>query len=195
MMVQGASRVETPAGLAGFGRRVRPAMTDNLVDPLEKIAIGFGFQVQRCCPEGRRMNPGPGFCRSDGLAVQVAGGGGPARWAESSPVRIFALRKIHQPVAGKGHRGLAISLATKLRAVSPCPLPERHQVVAVGKVRERTAPVAADGRGLGAGIAHQCQEMGPQVVAAPPAEFFHQVRSPVGPVDFQAVAEDCVRPF
>ena len=78
VMIEYRGRVEAPAGLAGLGRRVGPAMAHELIDALQEVEVGLGLHIERRGAEDRRMQPGPCFRRGDGAAVEMVGGRGPA---------------------------------------------------------------------------------------------------------------------
>src|ERR1035438_10750313 len=98
------------------------------------------------------MEPGPGFGRSDGAAVEVAGGSGPAGGGEAAPGGAFAFGEIDERVARKRHGRGAVGLGAEEGAVLVRPLADGSEVIVVGELGEGAAPIVADGGGVFDGV-------------------------------------------
>ena len=111
-------RVKSPARIFEPRRRVAPAVTDQLIDALQEMNIGFGFHIERRRAKNRRMKPRPGFRRSDVSAVDMICRRSPARAAHDFPLRAFAVGNV-RPLIARNRRGRQpVTLNAKACAVS-----------------------------------------------------------------------------
>src|SRR6185437_2679245 len=107
----------------------------------------------------------------------------PPRWA------VLAFGQIHQRIARKNDRGLAVCLRAEPRMMRVSPLANWLQIVVLRQFRQSLAPIVPHGQCVMAHIGHQRRKIGSQNVPAPLLELFQKVGSPVGTENFQAVAE------
>jgi hypothetical protein len=62
-----------PAQSGSVGRRVGPAVPNELIDAVEEMLVCLALQIERSCAEGRRVDPGPRFGGNYGALVEVCG--------------------------------------------------------------------------------------------------------------------------
>ena len=192
VIVEDGGGVESPAGLAGFGRGIRKAVADELIDALQEMQVGLGLHVEGRGAEDRGVQPGPGLGRRHGTVVEMARGSGPAGGGEVTPLRALAFGQVDERTAGERHGRDAVGLGAEFRAVLFGPLVQGREVVAVGQFGERLAPIVANGGSLVADVAGERGQVRREIVAAEFAELVEEIAGPIGVVDFQAVAEDGV---
>ena len=89
-----AGRVEHPAGRACLRRRVRPAMTDQLVDAGEEVLVRFRLEIDRRGTERGGVQPRPRLGRGDRLVEEVRRRRGPARRRQRAPLEAFAVEDV-----------------------------------------------------------------------------------------------------
>ncbi len=192
LLVEYPGGVEPPPRIRDPFRGVRPAMADELVDPLQEMQVGLRLHVEGSGPEGRGVQPRPGLRRGHRTAVEMARGGRPARGPQRLPLMPLALGEVREGVARERRRGDAVALEPEARPVPPRPLPHGRQEALVQQLGERHPPVVPDACGFWAHLGHEGRQVRPEVVAPPLLELLEKVRGPVGAVDFEAVAEDRV---
>src|ERR1035441_4259703 len=156
------------------------------------MEVGFGLEVERSGAKDGGVKPGPGFGRSDGASVEVAGGSGPAGGGKAAPGGAFAFGEIDERVARKRHGRGPVGLGAEEGAVLVGPLADGREVIVVGELGEGTAPIVADGGGVFGGVGGKGGQVGQEIVTAALAEFVEEVGGPIGAFVFERVAEDGV---
>ena len=101
VVVEDGGGVEGPAGFGDFagGRRVGPAVEDELVLAHDEVDVGFGLHVERRGSEDGGVEPGEGLAGGDVVAEDVVGGGGPAEGGEGAPLWAFAFGEAGEVLA------------------------------------------------------------------------------------------------
>src|ERR1700728_788130 len=106
------------------------------------------------------------------------------------PLRTLTLRQINARVARQRDRGSPVTLRAKLRVMRTRPRIDCRKVVLIDQFRERASPVVPQVNGFRSRSSNQLRQMRSQIVTATATKFLQEVRSPVGFVDFEAVAKD-----
>lgn len=69
--VEGGRGVHAPSRFSRLFGGIRPTVSDQLVNALQEVQIGFRLQVQRCGAKRRGMQPRPSF-RRDHRSAEMA---------------------------------------------------------------------------------------------------------------------------
>src|SRR2546422_6623213 len=117
----------------------------------------------------------------------------PTRSPENLPLWSFAFRQVHICVTGRRGRRYAVILHAEARVVSLGPLVQWCQKAIVEQLGNRLTPVMPDGHCLRSNVRDQGRQVRLKVIASSLFELFQKIAGPILIVNFQAVAEDCVR--
>src|SRR5262249_47013574 len=134
---------------------IRPAMANQLIDALQKVAIGFHLHVERRGSKWGRVQPCPGLRGCHGASINVVRRRRPAGGAQASPLMAFSFAQIRVAVARQRDGWSAVSLYAQQRAVSFRPVMERRKKSVVEQFRQRLAPIAPNSEGFRADVANE----------------------------------------
>src|SRR5687767_9960124 len=77
LFVEDTGCIKAPTWIFDSRCRVRPTMANQLIDALKKMDVRLSFNIEWRGAEGRGVEPGPGFGRSDRSTVEMACRRGP----------------------------------------------------------------------------------------------------------------------
>ena len=187
-VVDGSGGVEHPAQSRRIGRRVRPAVPDELVDSAQQVLVRLALEVEWGRPERRRVHPGPHLRRDHLAAVEVAGRRGPPAGRQLLPAPALTLEQVGEPVAAERRRRRAVALEPEPNPATRSPALADGDEVLLVQLGERAVIVRPHPRRPGP-VVHEVIKHGAERVAAAAGELLRQRGRPVRAVDLEAVAE------
>src|SRR5439155_7583448 len=108
VIVESSGGIESPSRFASRLWRVRTAVTDDLIDSLQKEFIRFNLHVERCRAKRGRVQPCPGLRGADLSCVEVTRRCGPPSVGKCPPVIAFAFRQVHKRTTCQGDRRYSV---------------------------------------------------------------------------------------